>query len=77
MFSWWIEEVEKYLIRIFDVNGAWESDAIATPTSIVRNEVVGLSSTSGLIGKSKVVATTDETSLSGTSVMGEARALVA
>jgi len=71
-------EVKKYIICTFEVKGTWESDAVVTPTSTVGSEVVGLSSTSGLIGESKVVATTDETGLGGTSVLGrEVRTLVA
>ena len=75
--SWWIEEVEKCIIRTFDVKGTWESPAITTPTSTVGGKVVGLSSTRGLIRTSKVVATTNETGVGGTSVLGgEVRVLV-
>ena len=70
-------EIEKYIIRTFNVKGTWECNAIVTPTSTVGGKVVGLSSTRRLIRKSKVVATTEETSLGGTCILGgEGRALV-
>ena len=58
------------MIRTFDVKGTWESPAITTPTSTVGGKVVGLSSTGGLIRKSKMVATTNETGVCGTGVLG-------
>lgn len=78
MSGQWIEEVEKWMIRTFDIQSTWESDAIATPTSTAGGKVVGLSSTGGPIRKSKVIATTNEIGLGGASVLGgEVRILVA
>lgn len=58
------------MIRTFDVKGTREGSAITGPTATVGGEVVGLRSTGGLIGETEVVATTDEASLGGTSVLG-------
>ena len=67
----------KRIIRTFDVEGTWEGDAVAGPTSTVRGKVVGLSGTRGLVRMSKMVAATNEVSIGGAGVLGgEVRVLV-
>ena len=66
------------MVRTFDVKGTWEGDTILTPASTVRDKIAGLSSTRGPIRKGKVVATTNQTGIGGTGILGgEVRVLVA
>jgi len=58
------------VIRTFDVEGTREGDAIATPASTVGGEILGLGSTRGTIREGKVVATANQTGLSGTGMLG-------
>ena len=66
------------MIRTFDVECAWEGDAIPSPAPTVGGKIGGLSSTRGLIWTGKVVAATNETRFGGAGILGrEVRVLVA
>ena len=58
------------VIHTFDVEGTWEGNTIAGPTSAVRDEPIGLSSTRRFIWKGKVVAAANETGLCSASILG-------